>query len=205
MSSLSAMSLTLEKPSDKIKHLFDACRAIGPQSVSAEWWAVLMTTTLSNKFSNGLGKDPSMEYKSNVRSIEHPFETSPRSTSMSTVTVEREPGLDPALLHSLPPGRTVSSPVRPGRRSGRCPSPTSRPTGAVKAPVLRQVRSRPRTCEVTGAVPQSSTWRLTDRGITMILVVATMIAMAALSVIGLTAARVTSERFHPATSIVAQS
>ncbi len=124
---------------------------------------------------------------------------------MSPVTVEREPGLAPALLHSLPPGRTVSSPVRPGRRSGRSPSPTSRPEGAVKAPVLRQVRSRPHACEVTGAVPQSSEWRLTDRGITMILVVATMIAMAALSVIGLTAARVTSERFQSATSIVAQS
>ncbi len=124
---------------------------------------------------------------------------------MSTVTVEREPGLDPALLPNLQPGRTVPSPVRPGRRSGRSHSPTSRPEGAVKAPVLRQVQSRPRTCEVAGAVPQSSTWRLTDRGITMVLVVATMIAMAALSVIGLTAARVTSERFQSAASMVTQS
>ena len=45
-------------------------------------------------------------------------------------------------------------------------------------------------------------WRLTDRGIAVVLVLALMIAMAAVAVIGLTAWQVTSADYSPATPAV---
>ncbi len=124
---------------------------------------------------------------------------------MSAATVERDLVLDPVSYRSLQPGRTVPSPVRPGRRSGRSAAPTSRPGGAAQAPSLRQLRTRSRSCEIVRARTEPTTWRLTDRGIAAVLIVGAMIMVAALSVIGLTAARVTSERFAPVTLSAAQS
>lgn len=126
---------------------------------------------------------------------------------MSAATVEREAVLGASLLRSPQPGRRIPSPrpLRPGRRSGRSNGPTSRPVGAVKAPTLTQPGSGVYACDVSRPVAaMSSTWRLTDRGIATVLVVATMIAVAAVSVIALTAARVTSERFQSAALLAAQ-
>jgi hypothetical protein len=50
------------------------------------------------------------------------------------------------------------------------------------------------------ATTWAPTWRLTDRGIAVVLVIGLMIMVAALAVVGLTAARVTGEGYQPAVS-----
>jgi hypothetical protein len=50
-----------------------------------------------------------------------------------------------------------------------------------------------------------SAWRLTDRGIALVLVTGLLIVTAALAVVGLTAVRVTGERYSdPGHSVLAQ-
>ena len=91
-------------------------------------------------------------------------------------------------------------PGRPRRRTGRGTGPEARPPRPLLAPSLTRSPSlRPRTCSVAApaAVPLSrpSQWRLTDRGIALVLVTGLLIVTAALAVMGLTAARVTGERY----------
>ena len=74
--------------------------------------------------------------------------------------------------------------------------PRSRPTSAEPCTVIKTV---PAT-----AVPESSgnrsaaDWRLTDRGIAVVMVIAAMILAAAITVIGITAVRVTGPGGDPA-------
>ncbi len=99
--------------------------------------------------------------------------------------------------------RTVAAPVRaparPGRRNGRGSGPQARParplTGAQarRAPV-----TRPQSCSVEApgrVVPGTGAWRLTERGIALVLITGLLIVTAALTVVGLTALRVTGERY----------
>lgn len=92
------------------------------------------------------------------------------------------------------PGRT--RPARPGQGTGRATGPQSRPGRAVPAPSLRRTpAARPQSCSMAApAAPQS--WQLTDRGIALILVVMATVAFAAVMVIGLTAAQVTSPSYQ---------
>jgi hypothetical protein len=54
----------------------------------------------------------------------------------------------------------------------------------------------PRPCTIIEAPTASANWRLTDRGIAVVMALAAMILTAALVVIGLTAVRVTSTDDH---------
>ena len=80
---------------------------------------------------------------------------------------------------------------RPVRRPATSRGPVARPDHVVPAPSLRSAR-RPsvQSCRVEAA--SAGPWRLTDRGIALVLVLAVMITVAAVTVIGLTAWRVTS-------------
>jgi len=92
-----------------------------------------------------------------------------------------------------PSGLTRVDPRRRGLGSGRRNGPWARPTHAVPAPTLaRHQRSTVQGCQLEGTAAARLGWRLTDRGIAVILVVGLMIVTAALSVVALTAIRVTS-------------
>jgi hypothetical protein len=65
--------------------------------------------------------------------------------------------------------------------------------------LTRRPSLRPQSCSVAAPAPlptdRPSSWRLTDRGIALVLVTGLLIITAALAVVGLTAFRVTGERF----------
>lgn len=103
---------------------------------------------------------------------------------MNTATITR-----PALV---PTARTTSPPVRPVRRAVPARGPLARPVRGVPAPTSRP-RHLPtvRSCQLQVDPGGTFRWRLTDRGIAMVLVLAAMILVAAVTVIGLTAWQVT--------------
>ena len=92
-----------------------------------------------------------------------------------------------------PSGRARVDPRRRGLGTGRRNGPWARPTHAVPAPTLtKPQRSTVQACQLEATAGAQLGWRLTDRGIAVIMVVGMMIVTAALSVVGLTAVRVTS-------------
>jgi hypothetical protein len=129
-----------------------------------------------------LGKSVPNGYKSNRRSIEHQFDTS-RGATMSTATISRP----------TPAGRTASPQVRPVRRSAPpVRGPLARPDRVVPAPSARTAQAAAiHSCRLPAGAGDTPTWRLTDRGIALVLVLAAMIVVAALTVVGLTAWQVT--------------
>jgi hypothetical protein len=58
------------------------------------------------------------------------------------------------------------------------------------------LKSEARACRVNRVSQPATTWRLTDRGIALVLVLTAMIVLAAVTVIGLTAWRVTSPGYE---------
>ena len=89
------------------------------------------------------------------------------------------------------PTRRVSPGVRLPTRPGSPRGPLSRPSRTVPAPaVFTGQRAAVRACRVEAASAQGD-WRLTDRGIAVVLVLLGMIAVAAVAVVGLTAWQVT--------------
>jgi len=107
------------------------------------------------------------------------------------------PPLSPGARASSAPTR---APGRPRRRTGRGTGPEARPFRPVPAPTLtRSPGLRPQSCSVAATAPAEvshpSSWRLTDRGIALVLVTSLLIVTAALAVVGLTALRVTGERY----------
>lgn len=98
---------------------------------------------------------------------------------MSTATIPRTP-----VTARVTPD--VRRPVRPGSVRGPLARPRTLPAPGGDA----GQRPRVRSCriEATGGTTE---WRLTDRGIAVVLVLALMITMAAAAVIGLTAWQVT--------------
>lgn len=101
---------------------------------------------------------------------------------------------------------TTTAPVRPVRRTGRGTGPEARPARRLEAPPVIQSRrgASSQGCSVTTPLAtapraqraEGAHWRLTDRGIALVLVTGLLIAAAALAVVGLTAIRVTGERYH---------
>ena len=92
---------------------------------------------------------------------------------------------------------TRTRPRRAGRGSGRASRPQARPPRPVAgpdlafdAPVLAHGCAVVRPCEATR-------WRLTERGIALIIATGLAIATAALVVVGLTAMRVTGDGYAP--------
>jgi hypothetical protein len=118
------------------------------------------------------------------------------------------PTARPARLRQAP-SRQVR--VRPAGRSGRGLAPRSRPAGPVAPPSLRtDGQPRARACVGESATtielpaPAPARTRLTDRGIAVILVAGAMIVLAAVTVVALTALRVTSDSSVPLSTSVAQ-
>lgn len=107
-------------------------------------------------------------------------------------------------------GARPAAPVRPARRSGRGTRPAARPARPLETPVVKVARDvGPRSCTVTAPVVApvpvrpTASWRLTDRAIALVVVTGLVLVTAALAVVGLTAVRVTGERYHvPASSSV---
>lgn len=66
------------------------------------------------------------------------------------------------------------------------------------APAVRGTSSGPRACTpAPTTAPAARVWRLTDRGLTVVLVVAAALVAASIAVVGLTALRVTSDTYRP--------
>ena len=90
------------------------------------------------------------------------------------------------------------------RRSGPGVGPTARPRRRRFSP---SAAARPgvgaRACAPAPVVQRAQTWRLTDRGLAVVLVVAAALVAASIAVVGLTALRVTGESYHPSHSAAA--
>jgi hypothetical protein len=103
------------------------------------------------------------------------------------------------------PTPPVQAPGRPGRRAGRGTGPQARPARSL-AGGTRVLR--PRACAVEVPTDRTATgnagWRLTERGIALVLVTGLLIVTAALTVVGLTALRVTGERYAGSYSVLVQ-
>jgi len=100
---------------------------------------------------------------------------------MSTATISRV----------TPDTGRVPPQVRRPARAGSARGPLARPARPVPAPGrYTGRRAEVRSCRVEVAAGRAE-WRLTDRGIAVVLVLAVMIAVAAVAVIGLTAWQVT--------------
>jgi hypothetical protein len=107
-----------------------------------------------------------MRYKSNVRSIERQFDAFPEEIEMSAIAV------------SVPQGHHSVDRLR------------SSPTSATPCPLIN---TTPATAGRKSSSDRAAAdWRLTDRGIVVVMVFAAMILTVAIGVIGLTAVRVTS-------------
>lgn len=136
---------------------------------------------------------------------------------MTQIVVDRIPGTRPMSAGSAP----VSSPAamgpqerlrprparrkRPARGSGRTAAPILRPTSTCPPPTLSRRPVLPgRACTLpapaaVGPAPvaeSAPSWRLTERGVAVVLVAGAMIMVAALTVVGLTALRVTSAGYQ---------
>lgn len=121
---------------------------------------------------------------------------------MSAATLER-----PAVAgRSTETTRTRQ--LRPGRAAGRGTRPVSRSVSGVPAPELgrrRQLRPGSRACSpefrAASARPRTAAaasmgWRLTNRGIAVVLITGALLAVAAITVITATAITVTSDGYH---------
>ena len=91
--------------------------------------------------------------------------------------------------------------LKPAHRRGSARGPLARPVRP--APIPPPLGNRAvRACRVDPVTRPSGPWRLTDRGIAIVLILTAMIVMAAVTVIGLTAWRVTgSGPGHQATGV----
>lgn len=105
------------------------------------------------------------------------------------------------------PARRVRS-RRPRQASGRRATPVLRPTGFWTAPSgLGRPGRGARSCSppapsvtVAAAAATAPTWRLTDRGVAVVLVIGLMMMVAALTVVGLTAMSVTGDGYQATVS-----
>jgi hypothetical protein len=108
-----------------------------------------------------------------------------------------------AVSIAHPSARTelVGSP-RPGLGSGRRGGPPAHPGRGVSTAYAAPSGRALRGCRLPDA--PAASWRLTDRGVAVVLVIGLMIMVAALTVIGLTAVRVTGPDYRPDVASLAQ-
>ena len=136
---------------------------------------------------------------SNVSSITVP---SVKEQDMSVITSEETAA--PEFLRTAAAPGTRQRPRRAGRGSGRVARPQARPPRPVVAPDLAfDAPAIAHGCEVARSA-EPKTWRLTERGIALIIAAGMAIAAAALVVVGLTAMRVTGDGFAPSGQISLQ-
>ena len=118
-----------------------------------------------------------------------------------------------ATIETSPVGTSLDRPVRgrrlrPSRGSGRGGRPVTRSLTGSGAPTLQ--RSAATTAEVRGcqsapvrrtvATAESAGWRLTNRGIAVVLITGAVLVAAAIMVITATALTVTSDDYRPSQS-----
>ncbi|HWH99216.1 MAG TPA: hypothetical protein VNT27_02710 [Propionibacteriaceae bacterium] len=118
-----------------------------------------------------------------------------------------------AVIDQPSPTRLRTSPVvKPARRRAPARGPLARPVRTEPIPrrrgasvhfaggssgiVLPYSSGEMRACRITAVSRPSSSWRLTDRGIALVLALTAVLVVAAVTVIGLTAWRVTSPGYH---------
>lgn len=128
---------------------------------------------------------------------------------MSAATLER-----PAVA-GRSAGTTRTRQLRPGRGAGRGTHPVSRSASGVAAPRLdrrQRLRSGSRACSpefrqqsvpAKALAAASTGWRLTSRGIAVVLITGVLLAAAAITVITATAITVTSDGYHSQGSALA--
>lgn len=119
---------------------------------------------------------------------------------MTALTIE--PQLAPPSVAPQPvrPPRRRPPTIRPGRGTGRGSAPQAQPGHVLDAPTLRRrATGKVQACRPVPVEEKASSWRLTDRGIAAVLTVFFMIAFAGMTMVGLTALRVTSPSYqmHP--------
>lgn len=116
---------------------------------------------------------------------------------MSVATIEPPVSASRSAPRSLSGARpSAPSRTRP-RRSGPGVGPSARPAAPVAAPSLSPVRTpRPQSCQADAAPVPPRSWRLTERGVALVLVTAVLIVTAAVAVVGLTALRVTGDGYR---------
>lgn len=163
----------------------------------------------SNTDSNVLALRHAVRYTSNTRSIERTFDRTPytlRSTAMSVALAEtvalpaERARADLRLVEELVEPTT---PVRQRpRRSGPGVGPVARPR---RLRFTAPAPARPAACRTPQAVasPRPQSWRLTERGLAVVLVLAGALVAASVAVVALTALRVTGESYHPGPSVSA--
>lgn len=130
---------------------------------------------------------------------------------MSAALIERPELSRPTAERRAPVRSLRSVPTtdrrRPSRGSARAVRPVGRATTGAPAPSLRRPEVQARSCrsEVTRRMPAAAeaTWRLTNRGIAVIMVTGAMLVAAALTVITATALTVTAEDYRPDQSALA--
>ena len=126
----------------------------------------------------------------------------PRATAGSTSARSTTARSTPARTTTAGSATPTRAPARPGRRSGRGTGPQARPA----RPLAGGTRVlRPQACSDDAPAVQAAPaagWRLTERGIALVLVAGLLVVTAALTVVGLTALRVTGERYADAGQIV---
>jgi hypothetical protein len=120
-------------------------------------------------------------------------------TAMPSTVDRADVSVTVGALGGAERGRALARParpaIRPRRRDGRGSGPQARPARALRGS-RTLARAGSRGCSpAVATVSSSATWRLTDRGIAVVLVIGMMIMVAALVVIGLTALRVTGDGY----------
>jgi hypothetical protein len=100
----------------------------------------------------------------------------------------------------------VAGPLRPEVGSGRRVRPQAHPGRGAPTAYAVGPRNGPRACALPDpAVVPGVQWRLTERGVAVVLVAGLMIMVAALTVVGLTALRVTGPGYRPDIGMLGQS
>jgi hypothetical protein len=102
-----------------------------------------------------------------------------------------------AIVDQPFPTRLRPAPVmQPGSRPATARGPLARPVRPAPVPPGLLTGGAVRACRFDRTSIPATTWRLTDRGIALVLVLTAMIVLAAVTVIGLTAWRVTSPGYQ---------
>ena len=174
----------------------------------------------SNTDSNVLASRPAVRYTSNTRSIERTFDRTPytlRSTVMSVALAEPvAPAVveRPRALRLVPAGPEVEPAATPTRtrprRTGPGVGPAARPRqlrfAAPPAARAQGCRVVPPVAVAAAAPASAPSWRLTERGVAVVLAVAAALVVASVVVVGLTALRVTGDGYrasHASDAVVA--
>ena len=119
---------------------------------------------------------------------------------MNVQVLEAPAAPRPSQARPTQPGPRATP--RPLRRLGPGTGPQARPARRFADPVVTCGAAAPRACRVPAAAPAASprvrvsSWRLTDRAIALVLVTGLVVVVAALAVVGLTAVRVTGDRYQ---------